>query len=75
MITYKRVEDNNMVFSGNNNAIRKVEGVIVASEGAGDVITKNNIINAVATVFNIPGSNVMVFEKCDTNKNGFLNQD
>lgn len=68
MITYKTIEDKNMVFSG-NNAVRKVEGVIVASEGAGDIITKNNIINAVATVFNIPVSNIMVFEKCDTNKN------
>ena len=70
MITYKNVEENNMVFSGNkNNFDRKVEGVIVASEGAGDIITKNNIINAVATVFNIPVSSIMVFEKSDANKN------
>jgi len=75
MITYQNVEGNNMVFSGSSSATRKVEGVIVASEGAGDIITKNNIINAVATVFNIPVSNIMVFEKSDTNKNEFLNQD
>ncbi|MDD4563881.1 MAG: hypothetical protein PHE79_00110 [Eubacteriales bacterium] len=75
MITYKSVEETNTVFSGNNNAERKVEGVIVASEGAGDIITKNNIINAVATVFNIPVSNIMVFEKSDTNKSELYNQD
>lgn len=74
MITYKSSEEKNMVFSG-NDATRKVEGVIVASEGAGDIITKNNIINAVATLFNIPVSNIMVFEKNINNKNELYNQD
>jgi len=40
-----------------------VEGVIVASEGAGNIVIRTNIIDAVATVFNIPASNVVVFEK------------
>lgn len=64
MITYQRIEETDSVFSSsNNNKNLKVEGVIVASEGAGDIIIKNNIINAVATVFDIPASSVMVFEK------------
>ena len=40
-----------------------VTGVIVTSSGAGNVVVKNNLINAVTAVFNIPVSNVMVFEK------------
>ena len=64
MITYQN-EEPDTVFSGQNN-YRKVEGVIVASEGAGDIVIKNNIINAVATVFDIPASNVVVYEKSDS---------
>jgi len=65
MITYQENEEAASVFSGenNNNSKPRVEGVIVTAEGAGDVITKNNIINAVAAVFDIPAANVMVFEK------------
>lgn len=67
MITYQNVEEEDTVFSSERNKNdRKVEGVIVASEGAGDIIVRSNIIDAVATVFNIPASNVMVFEKSDT---------
>ncbi|HVI42856.1 MAG TPA: hypothetical protein VM577_19795 [Anaerovoracaceae bacterium] len=68
MITYQNVQTTDTVFSSetNKNNDRKVEGVIVASEGAGNIIIKNNIINAVATVFDIPASNVVVFEKSDT---------
>lgn len=64
MITYQD-EETDTVFSGQNN-YRKVEGVIIASEGAGDIVIKNNIINAVATVFDIPASNVVVYEKSDS---------
>jgi stage III sporulation protein AG len=64
MITWKDEKVTDTLFmSENSNTSRKVEGVIVACEGAGDVVVKNNIINAVATVFDIPASNVMVFEK------------
>ena len=67
MITYQNVEDTDTVFTSESNRNdRKVEGVIVASEGAGDIIIKSNIIDAVATVFNIPASNVVVFEKSDS---------
>jgi len=65
MITYQNAEAADTVFSGSNTD-RKVEGVIVAAEGAGDIIIKNNIINAVATVFDIPVSNVVVFEKSES---------
>ncbi|MDF3003142.1 MAG: hypothetical protein K0Q48_3261 [Bacillota bacterium] len=64
MITYQSGEQTETVFgSGDNNKNLMVEGVIVASEGAGDIIVKNNIINAVATVYDIPAANVVVFEK------------
>ncbi|HEY9758972.1 MAG TPA: Asp23/Gls24 family envelope stress response protein [Oculatellaceae cyanobacterium] len=58
-------EETDTVFSSQNN-YRKVEGVIVASEGAGDIVIKNNIISAVATLFDIPASNVVVYEKIDS---------
>lgn len=67
MITYQNVEETDTVFTSESNRNdRKVEGVIVASEGAGDIIIKSNIIDAVATVFDIPASNVVVFEKSDS---------
>lgn len=40
-----------------------VTGVIVTASGAGNVVVKNNLTQAVAAVFDIPASNVMVFEK------------
>lgn len=67
MITYQNVEETDTVFTSESNRNdRKVEGVIVASEGAGDIIIKSNIIDAVATVFDIPASNVVVFEKSNS---------
>ncbi|MEG2323119.1 MAG: hypothetical protein RSA73_00410 [Anaerovoracaceae bacterium] len=41
----------------------KISGVIVTAEGAKDPIVRNNLVNAVKAVFNIPASSVMVFEK------------
>lgn len=41
----------------------KITGAIVTAEGAGNPIVKNNLINAVRAVFNIPSSSVEVFEK------------
>ena len=38
-------------------------GVIVTAEGAEDPVIRNNLVNAVRAVFNIPVSSVMVFEK------------
>ena len=40
-----------------------ITGVIVTSSGAENAVVKNNLTNAVAAVFDIPVSNVMVFEK------------
>ena len=40
-----------------------VTGVIVTASGAGSVVVRNNLTNAVSAVFNIPVSNLMVFEK------------
>jgi len=64
MITYQDETETDPVFNnGNSGKNHKVGGVIVASEGAGDIVVRNNIINAVATLFDIPASNVVVFEK------------
>ena len=48
------------------NDDEQVSGVIVTAEGAEDPIIKNNLVNAVRAVFNIPVSNVVVFEKDST---------
>ncbi len=41
----------------------QISGVIVTAEGAGDPVVRNDLVNAVRAVFNIPASSVMVFEK------------
>jgi len=40
-----------------------VSGVIVTAEGADDPVVKNDIIKGVSTLYDIPVSSVMVFEK------------
>ena len=49
-----------MIRQGEDNAI---SGVIISAEGAGDPVIRDNITRAVAAVYNIPASNVVVFEK------------
>jgi stage III sporulation protein AG len=68
MITYQSEEESNTVFSGESKNSRKVEGVIVASEGAGNIVIRSNIIDAVAILFDIPASNVVVYEKSGSDK-------
>lgn len=46
----------------------QISGVIVTAEGADDPVVRNNLVNAVRAVFNIPVSSVMVFEKDSTTK-------
>ncbi len=41
----------------------KVSGVIVTAQGAEDPVVKTGIIKGVSTLFDIPASSVMVFEK------------
>lgn len=41
----------------------QISGVIVTAEGAENPVIKNDLVNAVRAVFNIPVSSVMVFEK------------
>ncbi len=45
------------------NNENSVSGVIVTAQGASDPVVKNNIAKGVATLFDIPVSSVMVFEK------------
>ena len=49
-----------MIRQGEDNAI---SGVIITAEGAEDPVIRDNITRAVAAVYNIPASNVVVFEK------------
>lgn len=68
MITYKENEPSSNLFNGDSKEKQsKVGGVIVTASGAGDIIIRNNITNAVTAVFNIPASNVSVFEKNTAN--------
>lgn len=50
------------------NSKQAVTGVIVSAEGAKDPVVKNNISKGVAILFDIPPSNVMVFEKSRRNE-------
>ncbi len=45
------------------NSDEEISGVIVTAEGAQNPVIRNNLVNAVRAVFNIPVSSVMVFEK------------
>ena len=45
------------------NDNREVTGVIVTSSGAENIAVRNNLTNAVAALYDISVSNVMVFEK------------
>lgn len=47
----------------------EITGVILTSTGAGNSVVKRDLTNAVAAVFDIPVSNVMVFEKEDKGDN------
>lgn len=68
MITYGDTEQTQSVFSGSSGEPGgAVKGVIVAAEGAGDPVVKNDIINAVTSVFKLPSGSVMVFEKNSEN--------
>lgn len=65
MISYQNPNGQESVFGNTAVNSRKVEGVIVASKGAGNVVIRSSIINAVAMLFDIPASNVIVYEKSD----------
>ena len=57
----KGVGDVNVMMEYDEN--RAVTGVIVTAEGASDPVVKNDIVKGVATLFDLPVSSVMVFEK------------
>ena len=46
-----------------HDSSERVSGVIVTAQGAGDPVVKNDLINAVTAVFNIPSTSVEVFVK------------
>ncbi|MGN0733433.1 MAG: hypothetical protein ACI4LC_04560 [Emergencia sp.] len=47
----------------------KVVGVVVTAEGAADPVVRNNIVKGVSTLYDVPATSVMVFQK-DTGVNG-----
>ncbi|MDD2217662.1 MAG: hypothetical protein PHX63_04445 [Eubacteriales bacterium] len=57
----KGAGDVTVMMKENNDG--EVKGVIVTATGAGNPVVKNDLINAVAVIFDIPTSNVVVFEK------------
>lgn len=64
MISYENNEEKNSIFSETSEeSSQKVRGVIITAAGAGSPIIKNDIMHAVATLFDIPIQNVIVFEK------------
>lgn len=64
MITWHEIEEVASAFTADQNTEKnRVKGVIIAAEGASNAVTKNGIINAVSSVFDIPAASVIVFEK------------
>ncbi|WP_129597775.1 sporulation stage III protein AG [Anaerophilus nitritogenes] len=60
----------NMVMSGQNDKLivikeikPQIRGVVVVAEGAGDIMIKTALIEAVQTIFQVPAHKVMVYEK------------
>ena len=53
-----------------HDSSERVSGVIVTAQGAGDPVVKNDLINAVTAVFNIPSTSVEVFVKKSVKSSG-----
>ena len=60
----------NVVTSGGNQDLivikeikPQIRGVMVVAKGAGDIRVKTELVEAVKTIFQIPGYRVMVYEK------------
>ena len=60
MITWKETPEAVSVFSSGETQ-RRLQGVIVAAEGASNASVKLSIIEAIAAVYGVPTSSVMVF--------------
>lgn len=52
-----------LVEYGEKDGAEKVTGVIVTARGTKNPVIKNNILKGVATLYDIPASSVVVFEK------------
>ena len=61
MITYQEPEETVSVFSSQPQR-KRIQGVIVAAEGASNSTVKLAITDAVTSVYGIPTSSVMVFQ-------------
>ncbi|MBQ9931285.1 MAG: hypothetical protein IJO79_02950, partial [Firmicutes bacterium] len=64
MITYMEPDASRSVFSAEDTGeTRQVRGVIAAAEGADSPVVRQEITDAVTSVFHIPTSSVMVFQR------------
>ncbi len=52
----------------------RVKGVIIVAEGAGNLVIRNNIINAASAVFDIPVDRIVVFKKDHSVEGGAINE-
>ncbi len=52
----------------------RVKGVIIVAEGAGNLVIRNNIINAASAVFDIPVDRIVVFEKDHSVEGSAINE-
>jgi hypothetical protein len=64
MISYESNEEKDSIFSETTDkGTERIRGVIITAAGAESPIIKNNLMHAVATLFDIPIQKVIVFEK------------
>ena len=61
MITWQETQEAISVFSSQEEP-KKIQGVIVAAEGASNASVKLSIIEAVASVYGVPTSSVKVYQ-------------
>lgn len=81
-ITFDSSEDSskNLVTVNNEDLLilkeikPKVKGVIIVAEGAGNLVIRNNIMNAAAAVFDISADKIVVFEKNQSLEGSVMNE-
>lgn len=66
MLTYENLEVSKDFFTDTRNEEGgKVKGAVVIASGGGGAVAKNNILEAVTALYDIPIQNIRVFEKAE----------
>lgn len=81
-ITFDSSEDSskNLVTVNNEDLLvlkeikPKVKGIIIVAEGAGNLVIRNDIMNAAAAVFDISTDKIVVFEKNQSLEGSVMNE-